>query len=86
MQYNSFKNFDKMQRIDIGLNSVTSFVLSFFGTRYTCAIFQVEEKTLLLMHVLMTSSTTGFKYHIRMPSWTIEQSLFIPRRIFRMSL
>ena len=53
MQYNSFKNFDKMQWIDIGLNSVTSFVLSFFGTRYTCAIFQVEEKTLLLMHVLM---------------------------------
>ena len=54
MQYNSFKTFDKMQRIDFGLNSITSFVWSTFGTGYTCAISQVDGKTLLSMHVLIT--------------------------------
>ena len=31
------------------------------------------------------SSTTGFKYHIGIQPWPIEQSFFIPRRIFRTS-
>ena len=42
-----------MQRIDIGLNSVTSFAWSTSGTGHTSAIFQVDGKTLLPMHVLM---------------------------------
>ena len=44
---------DKMKRIDIGLNSVTSIVWSTFGTGYTRAIFQVDGKTMLSMHVFM---------------------------------
>ena len=39
--------------IDVGLNSVTSFAWSTFGTGHTRAIFQVDGKTLLSMHVLM---------------------------------
>ena len=71
-----------MQRIDIGLHSVTSFAWSTFGTAYTRAIFQVDGKTLLSIHVLMTwtsgevtSSITGFKYRIGVLSWPIEQSI-----------
>ena len=46
---------DKMQRIDIGLNSVTSLAFAWctFGTQHILAIFQVDGKTLLSMHVLM---------------------------------
>ena len=68
-----------MQKIDIGLNSVTSFAWSSFGTGHRRAIFQVDGKTLLSMHVLMiltnavvTSSTTGFKYCIGILSWPVE--------------
>ena len=39
--------------IDVGLNSVTSFAWSTFGTGHTCAFFQVDGKTLFSMHVLM---------------------------------
>ena len=42
-----------MQRIDIGLNSVTYFAWSTFSTGYTSAIFQANAKTLLPMHVWM---------------------------------
>ena len=81
-----------MERIDIGLNSVTSFALSTFSTGHKSAIFQVDGKTLLSMHVLMiqtigevTSSTTGFNYRIGMSSWPVKQLFLIPRRIFRTS-
>ena len=47
------KTLDKMQRIDIGLNYVIPFAWSTFGTGHTLAIFQVDWKTLSLMHVLM---------------------------------
>ena len=44
---------DKIQRIDIGLNYVTSFAWSTFGTGHTRPIFQVDGKTLLSMHMLI---------------------------------
>ena len=37
----------------MGLNSVTSLAWSTFGAGYTLAVFQVDGKTFLLMHVLM---------------------------------
>ena len=40
-----------MQRIDIGLNSVTSFACSSFSTGHTSAVFQVDAKTLFPIHV-----------------------------------
>ena len=43
----------KMRKIDIGLNSVTSFASATFGTGHTRPIFQVDGKTLLSMHVLI---------------------------------
>ena len=42
-----------MQRIDISLNFATSLAWSTFGTGHTRAIFQVDGKTLLSMHVLI---------------------------------
>ena len=42
-----------MQRIDIGLNSVTSLAWSTFGTGHTRGILQVDGKTLLSTHVLI---------------------------------
>ena len=39
--------------INIALNSVTSLAWSTYGTGHTHAIFQVDEKALLLRHVLM---------------------------------
>ena len=54
MHYNSSKTLNKMKRIGIGLNSVTSFPWSTFGTGHTRAIFQIDGKILLSMHVLIT--------------------------------
>ena len=53
MQYNFFKTLDKISRIDIGLNAVTSFSWSAFGTLDTRAFLQVNRKTRLSMHGLM---------------------------------
>ena len=47
------RTLDKMQRIYIGLNSVTSFVWSTSGTGHTPAIFHFDGKTLLSMRVLI---------------------------------